>query len=138
MTHKCIYCGKSVEPRNKYTVKFDTKKTRGTKHEGKVYACSDSCFESSRDYLMFYNKYKTAFGVICAIALIGVLVFGTFLKDSLLTAICMFVLAFTVVLLPLGTPNSIALYGIKKMKLLARVGGFLFAACGIVTILSGK
>ena len=138
MTHKCIYCGKKIEPRNKYTLKFNTKKYRDTKHEGKVYACSDTCFEDARAYLAFYGRYKTAFGLLSALALAAVLVFGLFLKDSLLCAIGMFVMAFTVVVLPFGTPNSIELYSIKKMKLLARIGGLMFIGFGILTILSGK
>ena len=138
MNHKCINCGKKIEPRNKYTLKFDTKKYRDTKHEGKVYACSDNCYEEARAYLAFYGRYKTAFGLLCALALACVLVFSLFVKDSLLCAISMFVIAFTVVILPFGTPNSIELYSIKKMKLLARVGGLMFAVFGILTILSGK
>ena len=138
MTHKCIYCGKKIEPRNKYTLKFDTKKYKDTKHEGKVYACSDNCYEEARAYLGFYGRYKTAFGLLCALALIAVLVFGLFLKDSLLCAVGMFVMAATVIILPLGTPNSIELYSIKKMKLMARFGGLIFAGFGNWTILSGK
>ncbi len=138
MTHKCIYCGKKIEPRNKYTIKFDTKKHHDTKYEGKVHACCDECYEASLGYFAFYSRYKNAFAIVCTLALVGTLVCSFLLKDALLTAICMFILAFTVALLPLGTPNSIALYGIKKMKLLARVGGLLFMLCGIMTILAGK
>lgn len=132
---KCIYCGKSTTPRGKYTLKIDVKPDKHGHLNDKVYACCDDCTEKSRVYLASFAKYKMVFGLLCVLALVGTLIFSAFVQDAILSAVCMFILSLVVIVLPFGTPGSIKLYGIKKMKLLARTAGIVFAACGIVTIL---
>lgn len=129
---KCIYCNKQIE--QPYSI------TAGINKE-LLHYCSNECVNRTQASFRFLNRSRPFFTVGIIISIILILVSAIFLTiskmwiGSILLGTGFALLGLTVLIMPLATPKTFSMFGIKKTLIITRfVGLCIIIICPLLVL----
>ena len=120
---RCFYCGTKKE----VFVTFEKPKCESLR---KYKYCDEECVGKTNDFKGLIDRTKSLFwmgiGTAVFLCVLGIVLSSFFLIPAMaLMTLAFFILGLTIVLLPVPTPEFLAMLGIKKMLIVIRVIGVL-------------
>ena len=118
---RCFYCGTKKE----VFVTFEKPRCESLR---RYKYCDGKCVNNTNEFKGLIDKTKklfwTGIGTAVFLCLLGIILSSFFLIPAMiLMTFSFFILGLTIVLLPVPTPEFLAMLGIKKMLIVVRVIG---------------
>lgn len=136
-SEKCFYCAKLL---NNHMDDVDPKKLCRSDYKGVSFeCCSDQCLELSRKYLLDNeNKKMYLYGIIFLSSIIMLWIAFHGAKNMIAVYICEIICGISFIIFPYPVINFVTLknQGIKKVKIVSSVTGFILGAIGTLALIS--